>query len=255
MYTLLVKIRNTAIRRSAINRLTFGIVALLLLTTTGLLQAAEMRRSGFFDFYHNLQPVDASWISFMYTSDQLEEVLSTTRAIVVPQPEIFLATNSKYKGISPAEMNALANAFRSIVIDALADKYQITERPGENTIVLRMALSNMYLKKKGRGLMGYTPIGFVVTTAKRQMQDFAEKILLTEITWEAEILDGRNADVLAQLMVPMGNNSSKKEFTSWDDLVTAMSVGGLRLRCRLDNAAAGTARDCLEITEADLPEH
>jgi hypothetical protein len=222
---------------------------------TGLLQASDMRRSGFFDFYHDLRPVDASWISFIYTSDQLEEVLSTTRAIVVMQPEIFLASNSKYKGISPAEMNALTNALRSIVIDALADKYQITDRPGANTIVLRMALSNLHLKKKGRGLMGYTPIGFVVTTAKRQMQEFTEKILLTEITWEAEILDGRNAEVLAQLMVPMGNNSSKKEFTSWDDLVTAMSVGGLRLRCRLDHAAAGTTGDCLAITEADLPEY
>ena len=76
---------------------------------------------------------------------------------------------------------------------------------------------------------------------------------LTEVSWEAEILDGRTAEVLAQLVVQMGNNSKRKEFTSWDDLVTAMSVGSIRLRCRLDNAAADTVKDCLEITEADLP--
>ena len=52
----------------------------------------------------------------------------------------------------------------------------------------------------------------------------------------------------------MGNSLKKKEFTSWDDLKTAMSIGGLRLRRRLDNATADTTRDCLEITEEDLHE-
>ncbi len=70
----------------------------------------------------------------------------------------------------------------------------------------------------------------------------------------ADIGPEQNLRVFQQLMVPMGNNSSKKEFTSWDDLVTAMSVGGMRLRCRLDNATADTTRDCLEITEEGLPE-
>ncbi len=40
----------------------------------------------------------------------------------------------------------------------------------------------------------------------------------------------------------------------WSGLTfAAMSVGVGRLRCRFDNASAGTDKDCLEITEADLP--
>ena len=215
--------------------------------------AADVPHSGFFDDYSKLQSVDASWISSLYTSDPFNKFLSTTQAVVVPQPEIFLASNSKYKGISPDEMKSLADTFQAVVIDALSDKYQIALSPGANTVVLRMALTNVHLKKKGRSLLQFTPAGFVVSSVKRRMDDFTKKILLTEVTWEAEILDGRNADVLGQLVVQMGNQSKKKEFTSWDDLITAMSVGGIRLRCRFDNASAGTDQDCLEITETDLP--
>jgi len=216
--------------------------------------AADMPNSGFFDDYDKLQSADASWISSIYLSDHFEKVLSTTQAIVVPQPEIFLASNSKYKGISPDEMKSLADSFQAVIIDALADKYQIAMSPGPNTIVLRMALTGVHLKKKGRKFYQYIPTAFVLSSLKRALfDDFAKKIQLTEVAWEAEILDGSNAEVLGQLVLQMGNQSEKKEFTSWDDLITAMSVGGMRLRCRFDNASDGTDKDCFEITEADLP--
>ena len=227
---------------------------LALMATAGAAEAADMPRSGFFDSYSKLQPVDASRNSYRYTSDQLKEILSTTQAIVIPQPEIFLADDSKYKGISPDELKMLADTFQSLIIEALADRYQIAQRPGPNTIVLRTALTNVHLKRKGRiPVLGYMPTAFVITSIKRIGDELTDKIMLTEVTWEAEMLDGGNADVLLQLLVPMGNYSTKKEFTSWDDLVIAISVGGMRLRCRLDNAADGSAKNCLDITEADLP--
>ena len=231
-------------------------IALTTLLSVVSAHAADMPRSGFFDSYSNLQPVGGSQVSFLYTSDELEEVLSTTRAVVVLQPEIFLSDDSKYKGISPDEMKALADSFQSIIVDTLSDKYQIARSPGPNTIVVRMALSNIHLQRKGRKFFQYLPVGLVLTTAKRAMDEFTQKVVLTEVSWEAEILGDGDADVLAQLLVPMGNHSKKKEFSSWNDLIVAMSVGGLRLRCRLDNAAASTADTdhCLEITEADLPE-
>ncbi len=232
---------------NSLSGLTFALLA-----NAGM--AADMPHSGFFDDYSKLQSVDASWVSSLYTSDHFNEVLSTTQAVVVPQPEIFLASNSKYKGISPDEMKSLADTFQAVVIDALSDKYQIALSPGPNTVVLRMALTNVHLKKKGRKFYQYMPTAFVLSSVKRAMfDDFTKKIVLTEVTWEAEILDGRNAEVLGQLVLQMGNQSKKKEFTSWEDLVTAMSVGGMRLSCRLDNASTGTDKDCLEITEADLP--
>jgi hypothetical protein len=235
------------------NRCVKSLGGLILALTATVSVAVEPPNSGFLEDYGKLQQVDASWISSLYTYEQLKTVLGSTQAVVIPQPEIFLADDSKYKGIKPDEMKVLADTFRAVVIDALADKYQIAQTPGDNTIVLRMALTNVHLKRKGRNLLAYTPAGFVVSSVKRAMDDFSKKILLTEVTWEGEILDGGNADVLAQLVVSMGDNSKKKQFTSWDDLVTAMSVGGMRLRCRLDNATAPTADDCLKITEADLP--
>ena len=65
---------------------------------------------------------------------------------------------------------------------ALVDVYQIAASPGPNTLTMRMALTNLHLKKKGRGLLGYTPVGFVASGVKKaRMNDFVDNILLTEV--------------------------------------------------------------------------
>ena len=118
---------------------------------------------------------------------------------------------------------------------------------------MRMAFTNVHLKKKGRGLLGYTPVGFVASSAKKaMMNDFVDNILLTEVVWEAEMLDSQTGERFAAILAGLGNRKTKKEFTSWDELMQALEVGADRIICRLDNAkvAEGEMRDCLaEITE------
>ncbi len=200
--------------------------------------AGEPVDSGFFDDYSKLEPTEASGLDYMYARPGWEEVVRETRTVVLPQPEIFLAPDSKYKGMKPDDMKALADSLRSGMFVALADGFQIADNPGPDTLVLRVALTNMHLKKKGRiPVIGYLPPAYIAGTAKRQLlNDFAQNILLTEAVVEMEILDGKSGEILGQLVAELGDRQTKKEFASWEELQAATTVAGLRLRCRLDNA-------------------
>ena len=174
----------------------------------------------------------------MYARPGWEETVRETRTVVLPQPEIFLAPDSKYKGMKPDDMKALADSLRSSMFVALADGFQIADNPGPDTLVLRVALTNMHLKKKGRiPLIGYLPPAYIAGSAKRMwLNDFAKNILLTEAVVEMEILHGESGEILGQLVAELGDREVAEGFASWEDLQAATMVAGLRLRCRLDNA-------------------
>jgi hypothetical protein len=213
---------------------------------------AEDNFSGFLSDYEQLQPADDVWLSHVYTGPDFRKKIADTTAFIVEQPEIFIAPDSKYGGMKPDDMKMMADSMRAIFAETMVEEYQIAASPGPNTLVMRMAFTNVHLKKKGRSLLGYTPVGFVASSAKRAlMNDFVDNILLTEVVWEAQILDSLTGERYGALIINLGNKDTKKEFTSWDQLVEAIEVGSQRVVCRLDNAKAaeGEMRDCLaEIT-------
>lgn len=213
---------------------------------------AEENFSGFLGDYEELQPAEDVWLSYVYTGPDFRQKVSDTTAFMVDQPEIFIAPDSKYKGMKPDDMKMMADSMRAVFAEALVEEYQIAASPGPNTLIMRMAFTNLHLKKKGRSLLGYTPVGFVASGAKRAlMNDFVDNILLTEVVWEAEILDSQTGERYGALIINLGNKDTKKEFTSWEQLIEAIDVGAHRVLCRLDNAKAaeGEMRDCLaEIT-------
>lgn len=230
----------------------FSAFVALIIGVFSLPATAQEQFSGFLDDYTQLQPADDVWLNYIYTGPDFRQKVANTTAFMIEQPEIFIAPDSKYGGMKPDDMKIMADSMRAIFAEQLVKKYQIAASPGANTLIMRMAFTNVHLKKKGRGLLGYTPIGFVVGGAKRaMMDDFADNILLTEVVWEAEILDSQTGERYGAMIISLGNKESKKEYASWDQLMQAIDVGAQRLVCRLDNAnaAEGEMRDCLaEIT-------
>jgi len=213
---------------------------------------AQVPFSGFMDDYEQLQPSDDVWINYIYTGPEWQKKLSDTTAFMLEQPEIFVAADSKYGGMKPDDMKMMADTLRAVFAEAMVEEFQIAASPGPNTLVMRMAFTNVHLKKKGRSLLGYTPVGFVASSAKKAfLNDFVDNILLTEVVWEAEILDSQTGERHGALIIGLGNKNKKKEFTSWDQLMQVLEVGAERILCRLDNirSAEGEIRDCLaEIT-------
>ena len=213
---------------------------------------ADGHWSGFLEDYDQLEVADDPWLEYMYMSPNFREKLASAQAMVIEQPEIFIAEDSKYQGIKPDDMKLLADTYRAIFAEAMSDLYQIAVSPGPDTLHVRLAFTNVYLKKKGRRLIGYTPVGLVAGTAKRQLlDDFTDKIELAQLAWEIEILDSQTGERIGVAIKEMGDQTDKKRFTSWDELEEAMQVGSARLQCRFQNASLpeNQRQNCIEITE------
>lgn len=152
--------------------------------------------------------------------------------VAVDQIEIFLDPASSYKGISPDDLKAVADAMYQTMKDQLEPDYALVGKTGPGVLYIRIAVTNVHVKKKKRGLLGYTPIGLAVTT----VQDLAGKrVSLKNATFETEALDGASGERLGVLVSQISGVAGKKEY-SWGAVLDASDFYAKRFRGRLDAA-------------------
>ena len=102
--------------------------------------------SGFLDHYPPLTPAEEGSETLLWKAPDIE---AKYVAVMVDQPVIFIHPDSPYKGIEPDELKVLADAYRDIIATKLATIHPVVEQPQPNIIRLRLALTNVYLKKRG----------------------------------------------------------------------------------------------------------
>lgn len=220
----------------------------------GMTQNILAEETGFLSDYSNLG-VESSDSARVYLHPDGIEKLAPYKAIMIDQPELIIAADSKVKSLKPDDMVQLAEALRITLSNNLAEDYYIVDKPGPDVLLLRVAASNLYLKKARRGLMSYTPVGLVTHAAKNAMTDeITKKISFLEVYLEAEILDSLSGEQLAAVIGKRGQRKDKAqglkaEPTTWDEMLAAVDVIGKRLDCRLDNArlAQDEQKDCVSL--------
>jgi hypothetical protein len=172
------------------------------------------------------------------------ERLGKYKAVMVDEPEVLVSANSDYKGAKPTDLEAIATLVRKDVSDALtAGGYGVVDSPGPNVLYLKMAVTDLSLKRKKRGLLAYTPAGFLIKAGLDATRDMMGKYDIMGAAIQAEITDSASNDVLAQLVALRGNNGQRMEF---DQLEADVKSFSSRLRCRLDNAHMPQQIDCLD---------
>jgi len=211
--------------------------------------AQDFQSSDFLSDYSQLKKSSDTHMDYTYLAPGAPAKMANYSAVMIDQPEIFIAPNSKYKGMKPDDMKALADAFRTSLAQSLSANYMIVDQPGPNVVYLRFAISNVQLKKKRKGLLGYTPVGLVAGAAKSALtSDITKKIDLKGLTIEMEVLDSSTQEQLAALLET--RSGKKDEPVSWAELEADIAAYSQRVRCRLDNArvAAENRVDCLSDT-------
>jgi hypothetical protein len=211
--------------------------------------------SGFLDDYSILEQRTGDAIDRVYIAPGTEERLADYDAVLVDQPEVFMSPDSKYGGAKPDHLKMLADSMRLALVERLQEDggYEIVEEAGPGVVYIRWAITDLYLKKKKRGFLSYTPIGFVVhATAQAAIRDVWKKIDMVELNIEVEFVDGATGDVLAAVVAERGarkTDDQEQELVSWEELDATINTFGLRLRCSLDNARieAGSREDCSQI--------
>jgi hypothetical protein len=222
--------------------------AFLLLCATDL--SAE--DSGFLSDYSKLKPVAGTDIR-MYTAPNAYTDFKNYTAVMIDQPELVIADDSKYKGIKPDDAKVVADTMRKALSDAVSKhgRVKVVDKPGPGVLYARLAASNVHLKKKSRGVLGYTPAGFVVGSAVSASQDMEQKIILQDMTLELEVLDSQTEKVMAPVVDRISSEKKAKAGESWMEEHTVMAYWATRFNCRLKNSQKPESewQDC----EAQLP--
>jgi hypothetical protein len=224
----------------------YSLAFFLTMTAFGSAIAQDFVTSDFLSDYSQLKQSSDAYMDYTYLAEGAPDKMANYSAVMIDQPEIFVAANSKYKGMKPDDMKQLADAFRSAMAASLSTTYMIVDQPGPNVLYLRFAISNVQLKKHKKGLLGYTPIGLVAGAAKSAMtSDFTKKIDLKGLTIEVEVLDSISEEQFAALLKT--RSGKKDEPASWEELQALIAVYSQRVACNLDNArrAEEDRVDCL----------
>ncbi len=83
----------------------------LTITAFGSALAQDFQSSGFLSDYSQLKQSSDEYMGHSYLVPGAEDRMANYSAVIIDQPEIFIAPNSKYKAMKPDDMKALADAF------------------------------------------------------------------------------------------------------------------------------------------------
>jgi hypothetical protein len=213
---------------------TTSLVIFALLTASATLQAQQ---SGFLPSYEGLEFASGEYGSKAKPIPNLTDKMASLDKIMVDQPEIFVASNSKYKGMKPEDSMALAEALRQAMLQNI-DPKNLVDQQGPNAIYMRMAISDLHLKKKKRGVLSFTPVGAVAHATKSALTSgMMNKIDLVGVTVEVEALNAATGEHLGSFvskLAPAGTGGSNE--ASWDKLLSDFDALSSQIACRIRNS-------------------
>ena len=223
------------------------------------------RFSGFLENYGQLEDVADQYMDLVYVKPELYKVLANYDGMMIDQPEIFIAPESKYQGMKPDDMKTLSDAFREILTAEIKElkEFKVVEKRGPKVLYLRIGITGLHLKRKwSKNPLAYTPVGFVASTAKRALtKNITKKISLVEANVEMELQDSVTGERLAAAVEQRGARKDKakeqkKDPTSWEELEEIFREAGTRLACRLDNATKPESQrvDCRALAKQEVAE-
>ncbi len=128
------------------------------------------------------------------------------------------------------------------------------EEPGPGVLYIRVALTDLYLKKEKRGILGYTPAGAVIKLGADAIRDMLSKIDIIEAAIQLEFQDSVTGEVIGAIIIKRGARKDKEtgqKLMRYDfkEFRLEMQYYGGRLACSLDNARAPEAQqvDCEQV--------
>ncbi len=224
--------------------LMFTILFLCSLLATAAWAGSGIRQSGFLEDYPVFEADKDRKGAVIYQKPGVD--LKSYTKVMIDPVEIWIAPDSKYKGIKPDEIKALADAFRAVLVEALEPAYPVVNKPGPGVLGIRMAITNVQLTKKKRGLLGYTPIGLVVSAGIKNLGD---NMSLQDASIEAELLDSQTNERIGALIDQQSKTAAEKKKaakiatklrsvqkgdTSWEAIESTLKYYAERFRGRLD---------------------
>lgn len=154
-----------------------------------------------------------------------------TRVMIEPIT-IFISPESEYKGMNADELKSLSDEFVQVVTKTLEPEIPVVNQGGAGVMYIRAALTNVKVAKKKRGLLGYTPIGFVATSIAHSG---VGGISLQDAVLEVEMLDPVSGERLGVLVDKAPKTADDKEM-SWEAVDKTLTYYATRFKARMQAA-------------------
>ena len=155
-----------------------------------------------------------------------------TRVMIEPIT-VFISPQSEYKGLNADDLKALADGFRETVTKTLEPEIPVVNQGGAGVLYIRAALTNVKVAKKKRGLLGYTPVGFVVTTTASAVS--GPSLTLKDAALEIEIFDPVSGERLGVLVDKAPKTGDEKDM-NWDSVNKTLEYYAQRFKARMQAA-------------------
>jgi len=110
---------------------------------------ANAQDNSFFTDPSLLKPWDQGTFDLGYVHPDVFKIAQRYDSVMVDQPEILIAADSRYKGAKGNHLKQLADVGRLAMIERLeAGGWTVTDEAGPKVVFMRWAISDLYLKKK-----------------------------------------------------------------------------------------------------------
>lgn len=167
------------------------------------------------------------------------ERLAEYDGIIINQPEIWIDPKSSYPGGQPDYLKAIVDLVRDTLIGRLLrGGHHIVEVPGPNVLFMRIAVTDLYLKKKQGKIIVPQPIGS--TGNEEILRTLIENVDIIELALQMELVDSVTEELLGAVVIRRGELKKGKkgadgrlDFTEFWEIVEEYAD---RVRCRFDNA-------------------
>lgn len=184
--------------------------------------------SGFLSSYDNLRPDDNADDVLLYVTEDTD--LSTYDKIIVNAVEIWYDPHSVYKGIRPDDLTEITQSARDLMIAHLGKSVAVVNRPGPNTVLLNLALTNVFAKHPDRRIISAAPIGLAkIGIDKARGKDY----VISAAQMEGEAIDVSSGKLLGKIVVLSLGEKDKKDNTSWEAVLATLEQYAVRLSDRL----------------------
>ncbi len=175
----------------------------------------------------------------VYIAPGAFEAIGNYVAVMIDQPEVWIDRKSDYPGSKPDYLKAIVDLVRDMLAGALIrGGHDVVEAPGPNVAFMRIALTDLHLKKKpGRATVGYTSIGSA--SPEELIESMLENFDVVDMALQLEVVDLETEELLGAIVVRRGERTGTKgQFDGRLDfaefLAIVESYAG-RVRCRFDN--------------------
>jgi len=126
---------------------------------------------------------------------------------------VYYSDDSKSKAIAPDDLKIITDKIRHSLTLNLSRHVEVVDEPGPGVILLNVAIVKVNYQNKKRGLLGYTPVGFVTTTAANAANI---RLALVDAKIQGESVDSVSGKLLSIVEIQQIEKAKKK--MEWEDV-------------------------------------